>query len=148
MIHNGIEYGLMAAYAEGLNILRHANVGSSTAEHDAETTPLRDAAALSVRLQARRDRGSVAARQRDRLVAARPDRRGAGRRSDARAIRRPVSDSGEGRWALQAANDEGVPAHVLAAALFERFASRDQDVFQNKVLSAMRFGFGGHAEKK
>ena len=148
MIHNGIEYGLMAAYAEGLNILRHANVGSSTAEHDAETTPLRMPGhyQYDFRLDEVAEvwrHGSVIGSWLLDLtasaLAADPALQNYGGR---------VSDSGEGRWALQAANDEGVPAHVLAAALFERFASRDQDVFQNKVLSAMRFGFGGHAEQK
>ena len=148
MIHNGIEYGLMAAYAEGLNILRHANAGAGTAEHDAETTPMRQPEHYQYELQSRRDHRSVASRQRDWLVASRSDGGSAGRRSSPRAFRRPRVGFREGRWALQAANDEGVPAFVLTAALFERFASRDQDVFQNKVLSAMRFGFGGHAEKK
>ena len=148
MIHNGIEYGLMAAYAEGLNILRHANVGSSAAEHDAETTPLRtpEHYQYDFKLDEITEvwrHGSVIGSWLLDLTAsalsADPSLQKFGGR---------VSDSGEGRWALQAANDEGVPAHVLAAALFERFASRDQDVFQNKVLSAMRFGFGGHAEQK
>jgi 6-phosphogluconate dehydrogenase len=148
MIHNGIEYGVMAAMAEGLNILRHANAGAAEAEHDAETTPLRhpEHFQYDFNLADITDvwrRGSVitswlldltaAALAKDEMLAG-----FAGR----------VSDSGEGRWALQAANDEGVPAFVLTAALFERFASRDQDAFQNKVLSAMRAGFGGHAEKK
>ena len=148
MIHNGIEYGLMAAFAEGLNILRHANAGSTQAEHDAETTPLRhpEHFQYDFNLADIADvwrRGSVVTSWLLDLTAAAlakdPGLEGfAGR----------VSDSGEGRWALQAANDEGVPAFVLTAALFERFASRDQDVFQNKVLSAMRAGFGGHSEKK
>ena len=148
MIHNGIEYGLMAAYAEGLNILRHANVGSSTAEHDAETTPLRTPEhyqydfKLDEIAEVWRHGSVIGSWLLDltaAALAADPSLEKFGGR---------VSDSGEGRWALQAANDEGVPAHVLAAALFERFASRDQDVFQNKVLSAMRFGFGGHVERK
>jgi 6-phosphogluconate dehydrogenase len=148
MIHNGIEYGLMAAYAEGLNILRHANVGSSTAEHDAETTPLRTPQhyqydfKLDEIAEVWRHGSVISSWLLDltaSALAADPSLEKFGGR---------VSDSGEGRWSLQAANDEGVPAHVLAAALFERFASRDQDVFQNKVLSAMRFGFGGHAEQK
>jgi 6-phosphogluconate dehydrogenase len=148
MIHNGIEYGLMAAYAEGLNILRHAGIGKATHEKDAETTPLRqpehyqydfDLAAITELWR----RGSVVASWLLDLTAAAfvedptLDRFG-GR----------VSDSGEGRWTLQAANDEAVPAHVLSAALFERFASRGEDEFQNRVLSAMRLGFGGHLEKK
>jgi 6-phosphogluconate dehydrogenase len=148
MIHNGIEYGLMAAFAEGLNILRHANVGASTAEHDAETTPLRTPQhyqydfKLDEIAEVWRHGSVIGSWLLDltaSALAADPSLGKFGGR---------VSDSGEGRWALQAANDEGVPAHVLAAALFERFASRDQDVFQNKVLSAMRFGFGGHQEKK
>jgi 6-phosphogluconate dehydrogenase len=148
MVHNGIEYGLMAAYAEGLNILQHANVGKATRTVDAETTPLRnpehyqydfDLAAITEVWR----RGSVVASWLLDLTAgafiADPKLgQFAGR----------VSDSGEGRWTLAAANDEGVPAHVLAASLFERFASRGEDDFQNRVLSAMRFGFGGHLEKK
>ena len=147
MVHNGIEYGLMAAYAEGLNILQHAGVGSAKAEHDAETTPLRhpehyqydfDLAAITEVWR----HGSVVSSWLLDLTAAAmakdPTLDGfAGR----------VSDSGEGRWTLAAANDEGVPAHVLAAALFERFASRGEADFQNRVLSAMRLGFGGHVEK-
>lgn len=148
MIHNGIEYGMMAAYGEGLNILSRANIGKATREHDAETTPLRhpehyqyDFNLADVTEVWRR--GSVVTSWLLDLTA------------DALATDSAldqfsghVSDSGEGRWTVQAANDEGVPAHVLTAALFERFASRDQDLFQNKVLSAMRFGFGGHHEKK
>ena len=148
MIHNGIEYGLMAAYAEGINILRHANAGSSTAEHDAETTPLRDPQHYQYDFNLADvaevwRRGSVIGSWLLDLTAAALAADPTLERFGGR-----VSDSGEGRWALQAATDEGVPAHVLSAALFERFASRDQDVFQNKVLSAMRFGFGGHTEKK
>jgi 6-phosphogluconate dehydrogenase len=147
MIHNGIEYGLMAAYAEGLNILHHANIGKTGAAVDAETTPLRnpehyqydfDLAAISEVWR----RGSVIASWLLDLTAAalvqNPTLDGfAGK----------VADSGEGRWTLQAANDEAVPAHVLSAALFERFASRGGDDFQNRVLSAMRLGFGGHVER-
>ena len=147
MVHNGIEYGLMAAYAEGLNILHRANIGKADRERDAETTPLRnpehyqydfDVAEITELWR----RGSVVASWLLDLTAAafvdNPNLdRFAGR----------VSDSGEGRWTLAAANDEAVPAHVLAAALFERFASRGEDDFQNRVLSAMRFGFGGHVEK-
>jgi len=147
MIHNGIEYGLMAAYAEGLNILRHANAGSIRREHDAETTPLRhpecyqyefDLAAITEVWR----RGSVIASWLLDLTAA---ALAADPSLDGFAGR--VSDSGEGRWTLQAANDVAVPAHVLSAALFERFASRGEDEFQNRVLSAMRYAFGGHAEK-
>jgi 6-phosphogluconate dehydrogenase len=149
MVHNGIEYGLMAAYAEGLNILKSAGLGkAATQAHDAETTPLRnpeyyqydfDLASITALWR----RGSVVASWlldlTAQTLAADPalDRFGG-----------KVSDSGEGRWTLAAANDLGVPAHVLAAALFERFSSRDLDQFQNKVLSAMRFGFGGHLETK
>ena len=148
MIHNGIEYGLMAAYAEGLNILRHANVGSGARDADAETAPLRhpehyqydfDLADITELWR----RGSVITSWLLDLTA---EALAADPALDEFGGR--VSDSGEGRWTLQAANDEGVPAHVLAAALFERFASRDRDLFQNKVLSAMRLGFGGHVERK
>jgi 6-phosphogluconate dehydrogenase len=147
MIHNGIEYGLMAAYAEGLNILRHANVGASTVEHDAETTPLRQPRhyqydfKLDEIAEVWRHGSVIGSWLLDLTapaLAADPTLEKFGGR---------VSDSGEGRWALQAANDEGVPAHMLASALFQRFSSRDQAVFQNKVLSAMRFAFGGHQEK-
>jgi 6-phosphogluconate dehydrogenase len=148
MVHNGIEYGLMAAYAEGLNILQHANVGKARQEHDAETTPLRhpehyqydfDLAAITELWR----RGSVVASWLLDLTA------GAFVTDPKLAnFAGRVSDSGEGRWTLAAANDEGVPALVLAASLFERFASRGEDDFQNRVLSAMRFGFGGHVEKK
>jgi 6-phosphogluconate dehydrogenase len=149
MVHNGIEYGLMAAYGEGLNILHHANAGKQHAAQavDAETTPLRNPAHyqydfdLAAITEVWRHGSVVASWLLDLTAAAFADSAGletfAGR----------VSDSGEGRWTLQAANDEGVPAHVLAAALFERFASRGNDDFQNRVLSAMRFGFGGHTEK-
>jgi 6-phosphogluconate dehydrogenase len=148
MIHNGIEYGLMAAYAEGLNILAKANIGKASHAKDAETTPLRhpehyqydfDLADITELWR----RGSVIASwlldlTAQSFVENRDLSRFAGR----------VSDSGEGRWTVAAANDEAVPAHVLTAALFERFASRGEDDFQNRVLSAMRFGFGGHVEKK
>jgi 6-phosphogluconate dehydrogenase len=148
MIHNGIEYGLMAAYAEGLNILKRANVGKATHEHDAETTPLRypehyqydfDLADITELWR----RGSVVTSWlldlTAQALAADPLLEKFGGK---------VSDSGEGRWTVQAANDEGVPAHVLTAALFERFASRNLDLFANQVLSAMRFGFGGHTERR
>ncbi len=147
MVHNGIEYGLMAAYAEGLAILRHANVGASAHEKDAETTPLRspehyqydfDLADVAELWR----RGSVISSWLLDLTAAAlaadPALEGfAGR----------VSDSGEGRWTVAAAIEEGVPAHVLTAALFERFSSRGAAGFQDRVLSAMRLGFGGHREK-
>jgi 6-phosphogluconate dehydrogenase len=149
MIHNGIEYGLMAAYAEGLNILKSAGLGKKAAHaHDAETTPLRNPEHYQYDFDLANiaevwRRGSVVTSWLLDLTAQALvgdpalDRFGG-----------KVSDSGEGRWTLAAANDLGVPAHVLAASLFERFASRDLDLFQNKVLSAMRFGFGGHLEKK
>jgi len=148
MIHNGIEYGAMAALAEGLNILRHANAGAEQAEHDAETTPLRhpEHFQYDFNLADITDvwrRGSVITSWLLDLTAA-----ALAKDETLDGFAGRVSDSGEGRWALQAANDEGVPAFVLTAALFERFASRDRDVFQNKVLSAMRAGFGGHAEKQ
>jgi 6-phosphogluconate dehydrogenase len=146
MVHNGIEYGLMAAYAEGLNILHHANVGKRHREADAETTPLRhpehyqyDFNLADVTEVWRR--GSVIASWLLDLTAAalqsNPTLDGlAGR----------VSDSGEGRWTVKAAVDIGVPAPVLAASLFDRFASRGEDHFANQVLSAMRQQFGGHHE--
>ena len=148
MIHNGIEYGLMAAYAEGLNILRNANVGKASHEADAETTPLRNPEHYQFDFNLADvtelwRRGSVVTSWLLDLTAQ-------ALASDP-ALERfggKVSDSGEGRWTVQAANDEGVPAHVLTAALFERFSSRGLDLFQNKVLSAMRLGFGGHVEKK
>jgi len=148
MVHNGIEYGLMAAYAEGLNILKHANLGRRDHQPDAETTPLREPAHYQYDFNLADitevwRRGSVVTSWlldlTAQALAADPGLEQFGGR---------VSDSGEGRWTLQAANDEGVPAHVLAAALFERFGSRDLDLFQNKVLSAMRLGFGGHLEQK
>jgi 6-phosphogluconate dehydrogenase len=150
MVHNGIEYGLMAAYAEGLNILANANVGKASHQHekDAETTPLRNPEHYQYDLDLADvtevwRRGSVISSWLLDLTAS-------ALASEPRLEKfgGKVSDSGEGRWTLAAANDEGVPAHVLTAALFERFASRGQDLFQNKVLSAMRFGFGGHLEKK
>jgi 6-phosphogluconate dehydrogenase len=147
MVHNGIEYGLMQAYAEGLNVLKHANVGLHAQETDAETTPLRnpdhfkyelDVAAIAEVWR----RGSVISSWLLDLTAqalnASPD-------LDEYAGR--VSDSGEGRWTVQAAVEEGVPAPVLAASLFDRFASRGEADWGNRVLSAMRNAFGGHLEK-
>jgi 6-phosphogluconate dehydrogenase len=148
MVHNGIEYGLMAAYAEGLNILKHANAGKAKQAHDAETTPLRNPEHYQYDLDLADiaevwRRGSVITSWlldlTAQALASDPQLEGFGGR---------VSDSGEGRWTLDAANDVGVPALVLSAALFERFASRGQALFQDKVLSAMRLGFGGHQEKK
>jgi 6-phosphogluconate dehydrogenase len=148
MIHNGIEYGLMAAYAEGLNILKRADIGKASHEKDAETAPLRNPEHYQYDFNLADvtelwRRGSVIASWlldlTAQALAADPALEQFGGR---------VADSGEGRWTVQAANDEGVPAHVLTAALFERFASRDLDLFANKVLSAMRFGFGGHTERR
>ena len=148
MVHNGIEYGLMAAYAEGLNILKNADAGKRSHEQDAETTPLRNPEHYQFDLNLADitevwRRGSVISSWLLDLTA-----QGLASDSTLEKFGGKVSDSGEGRWTIQAANDEGVPAHVLTAALFERFASRDLDLFQNKVISAMRFGFGGHVEKK
>jgi len=147
MVHNGIEYGLMAAYAEGLNILQHANVGKRRQEADAETTPLRDPQYYQYDLDLADiaevwRRGSVIASWLLDLTAAALARDPKLDRFGGR-----VSDSGEGRWTLAAAIDEAVPAHVLAAALFERFSSRGEAEFQDRLLSAMRFEFGGHVEK-
>jgi 6-phosphogluconate dehydrogenase len=147
MVHNGIEYGLMAAYAEGLNILKNANSGKNQRSADAETTPLRNPEYYQYELNLADiaevwRRGSVIASWLLDLTAAAL----AGDSTLERFAGR-VSDSGEGRWTVDAAVDEGVPAHVLATALFERFSSRGAADFQNKVLSAMRFGFGGHLEK-
>ena len=148
MVHNGIEYGLMAAYGEGLNILKHANVGKASHEKDAETTPLRhpehyqfDFNIADITEVWRR--GSVVASWLLDLTA-----EAFAGSPKLEKFSGKVSDSGEGRWTVAAANDEGVPAHVLTASLFERFASRGGDDFQNRVLSAMRFGFGGHVEKE
>jgi 6-phosphogluconate dehydrogenase len=147
MVHNGIEYGLMAAYAEGLGILRHANLGKQSQEHDAETTPLRhpehyqydfDLAAITELWR----RGSVVGSWLLDLTA-----QAMAKDQNLAQFSGRVSDSGEGRWTLAAANDEGVPAPVLAAALFGRFASRGNADYTNKVMSAQRFAFGGHLEK-
>ena len=148
MVHNGIEYGLMAAYAEGLNILKHANIGKQKHEVDAETTPLRDPKYYQYDFQLGEvaevwRRGSVVASWLLDLTANALTGDPSLEKFSGR-----VSDSGEGRWTLTAAIDEAVPAHVLSAALFERFSSRGQADFQDRVLSAMRFEFGGHLEKK
>jgi 6-phosphogluconate dehydrogenase len=147
MVHNGIEYGLMAAYAEGLSILRHANVGKQTHAADAETTPLRDPQYYQYDFDLADvtevwRRGSVIASWLLDLTA-----RAFAGDPQLDGYSGHVSDSGEGRWTLDAAIDEAVPAHVLAAALMERFASRGEAEFQDRVLSAMRFAFGGHHEK-
>ena len=147
MVHNGIEYGVMAAYAEGLNILRHANVGKRTQVADAETTPLRHPEFYQFEMDLPEitevwRRGSVIGSWLLDLTAGAllhdPQLAAYGGR---------VSDSGEGRWTIQAAVEEGVPTHVLSAALYERFTSRGQGDFANQVLSAMRHAFGGHVEK-
>jgi 6-phosphogluconate dehydrogenase len=147
MVHNGIEYGLMAAYAEGLNILKHADIGKHEPTADAETTPLRDRAAYQYDLDLRDitevwRRGSVIGSWLLDLTAA-----ALAADPGLDHFQGRVSDSGEGRWTLEAAIDEAVPANVLAAALFGRFTSRGEADFQNRVLSAMRAEFGGHAEK-
>jgi 6-phosphogluconate dehydrogenase len=148
MVHNGIEYGLMAAYAEGLNILRHANVGARPPAADAETTPLRDPRLYQYDLELSEiaevwRRGSVIASWLLDLTAAALLRDPGLKQFTGR-----VSDSGEGRWTLDAAIDEAVPAPVLAAALFERFSSRGEADFADRLLSALRFQFGGHQEKR
>jgi 6-phosphogluconate dehydrogenase len=147
MVHNGIEYGLMAAYAEGLNILKHAGVGRQAQSHDAETTPLRNPEFYQYDFNLADitevwRRGSVIASWLLDLTAS-------ALASDPglEHFTGRVSDSGEGRWTIDAAIDEAVPVTVLAAALFERFSSRGEADFQNRVLSAMRAEFGGHAEK-
>lgn len=150
MVHNGIEYGLMAAYAEGFNILRHADVGKQAQGQggDAETTPLRNGKYFQYEFDLAEiaevwRRGSVISSWLLDLTA-----RAFSRDEQLGNFSGNVSDSGEGRWTLEAANEEGVPAHVLAAALFQRFSSRGAADFQNRLLSAMRFEFGGHHEKK
>ena len=147
MVHNGIEYGLMAAYAEGLNIIRHANVGLTTLSVDAETAPLRHPELYRYDIDVAKvaevwRRGSVVASWLLDLAAA------ALRTSpDLDQFDGRVSDSGEGRWTLRAAIDQGVPAPVIAAALFSRFDSRGKADYADRLLSALRFGFGGHVEK-
>jgi 6-phosphogluconate dehydrogenase len=148
MVHNGIEYGVMAAYAEGLAVLKAANIGKRRGVVDAETTPLRDREHYEYDFDLPEiaevwRRGSVIASWLLDLSAA-------------ALIQDPqlsqfagrVSDSGEGRWTIKAAIDEGVPAHVLSSALYERFSSRGEADFADKVLSAMRYQFGGHIEKR
>jgi 6-phosphogluconate dehydrogenase len=147
MVHNGIEYGLMQAYAEGLNVLKHANIGLHAQETDAETTPLRDPDLYKYELDIAAiselwRRGSVIASWLLDLTA-----QALHESPDLDDYAGRVSDSGEGRWTVQAAVEEGVPAPVLAASLFDRFASRGESDWGNRVLSAMRKGFGGHLEK-
>ena len=147
MVHNGIEYGLMAAYAEGLGVLRGANVGKQKHAIDAETTPLRDPEHYQYDL----DLPDIAELWRRGSVIASwlLDLTSAALTEDAELTRfaGQVSDSGEGRWTIKAAIDEAVPAPVLTTALYERFSSRGEAEFQNKLLSAMRYEFGGHLEK-
>jgi 6-phosphogluconate dehydrogenase len=148
MVHNGIEYGLMAAYAEGLNILKHASVGKTKQEVDAETTPLRNPELYEYDLNLPEiaevwRRGSVIASWLLDLTA-----QALLQSPDLADFSGRVSDSGEGRWTIDAAIDEGVPATVLSAALFARFSSRGADDYADKLLSAMRYGFGGHLEKQ
>jgi 6-phosphogluconate dehydrogenase len=148
MVHNGIEYGLMAAYAEGLNVLKHADAGLASRSVDAETAPLQnpehfqytlDIAAITEVWR----HGSIIASQLLDLTAA-----ALARDPQLEHFAGRVSDSGEGRWTIQAAIEEGVPAHVLSAALYSRFDSRGNAEYASKVLSAMRLGFGGHVESK
>jgi 6-phosphogluconate dehydrogenase len=147
MVHNGIEYGIMAAYAEGFGVLKAANAGARKVEADAETTPLREPEHYQFELDLANiaevwRRGSVVASWLLDLTAG-------ALAADAKLTEFAgrVSDSGEGRWTIKAAIDEGVPVPVLTTALYERFASRGEADYQDKLLSAMRFGFGGHVEK-
>jgi 6-phosphogluconate dehydrogenase len=147
MVHNGIEYGLMAAYAEGLGILRSANIGKTQDAVDAETAPLSDPEHYQYELDLRDitevwRRGSVIASWLLDLTAI-----GLVKDPTLSQFAGRVSDSGEGRWTIKAAIDEAVPAPVLSAALYQRFTSRGEADYQDRVLSAMRFGFGGHLEK-
>jgi 6-phosphogluconate dehydrogenase len=147
MVHNGIEYGVMAAYAEGLAVLQAANIGKKTGEVDAETTPLRDPEHYQYDLDLPEitelwRRGSVIASWLLDLSATALTEDPGLKKFSGR-----VSDSGEGRWTIKAAIDEGVPAHVLTTALYERFSSRGEALFADKMLSAMRYEFGGHLEK-
>jgi 6-phosphogluconate dehydrogenase len=148
MVHNGIEYGIMAAYAEGFNILRHADAGRRTRGVDAETAPLRHPENYQYKLNVADvaetwRRGSVIGSWLLDLAA-----EAFAKSPDLKKFKGRVSDSGEGRWTLQAATDVGVPAPVLGAALSQRFASRGNDEFSDQVLSALRYQFGGHEEKR
>jgi len=147
MVHNGIEYGIMAAYAEGLGVLKAANIGKQQSAADAETTPLRDPEHYQFDLNLADvtevwRRGSVIASWLLDLTA-----NALAADATLTKFEGRVSDSGEGRWTIKAAIDEGVPVPVLTTALYERFASRGEADYQDKILSAMRFGFGGHLEK-
>jgi 6-phosphogluconate dehydrogenase len=148
MVHNGIEYGLMAAYAEGLNVLKHANVGKREHATDAETAPLRNPEHYQYDFQIGEitelwRRGSVIASWLLDLTA-----NALARDPNLSNFGGKVADSGEGRWTIQAAIEEGTPVPVLSASLYQRFSSRGNDEFAQKLLSAMRFEFGGHSEKK
>jgi 6-phosphogluconate dehydrogenase len=148
MVHNGIEYGIMAAYAEGLGVLRAANIGKDQHAIDAETTPLRDPEHYQYDLDLRDiaevwRRGSVIASWLLDLTAA-----ALAKDPALSGFAGQVSDSGEGRWTIKAAIDEAVPVPVLSTALYQRFSSRGESDFQDRLLSAMRFEFGGHVEKK
>jgi len=147
MVHNGIEYGVMAAFAEGLSVLRSANVGKKQNAIDAETTPLRDPENYQFDFDMREvaevwRRGSVIASWLLDLTAA-----AFAKNPSLDQFEGHVSDSGEGRWTIKAAVDEGVPVPVLSASLYQRFSSRGEAEYQNKLLSAMRYAFGGHLEK-
>jgi 6-phosphogluconate dehydrogenase len=148
MVHNGIEYGLMAAYAEGFNILAHAGVGAHRRADDAETAPMREPGHYAYDLALPEiaelwRRGSVVGSWLLDLTA-----RALAEHPDLQPFAGRVSDSGEGRWTLQAAVDTGTPTPVLAAALFARYSSRGESEFANRLLSAMRYQFGGHVERK
>jgi 6-phosphogluconate dehydrogenase len=147
MVHNGIEYGIMASYAEGLNILHNANIGKTKTKVSAEITPLRDPNYYQYDLNLPDitevwRRGSVISSWLLDLTAQALLQNPGLENYDGR-----VSDSGEGRWTIHAAIDEGVPASVLSSSLYERFSSRDEGEFANRLLSAMRFAFGGHLEE-
>jgi 6-phosphogluconate dehydrogenase len=147
MVHNGIEYGLMAAYAEGMGILRNANIGKAEREVDAETTPLRNREHYQYDLNLADiaelwRRGSVVSSWLLDLTAT-----ALAEDASLSGFTGRVSDSGEGRWTINAAIDEAVPAPVLTTALYARFSSRGESDYQDKLLSAMRFQFGGHHEK-
>jgi 6-phosphogluconate dehydrogenase len=147
MVHNGIEYGVMAAYAEGMSVLHDANVGKQKHQADAETTPLRDPEHYQYDIDLRDvaevwRRGSVISSWLLDLTAA-----ALAEDSELSKFAGHVSDSGEGRWTIKAAIDEAVPVPVLSAALYERFSSRGESDYPDKLLSAMRYQFGGHLEK-
>jgi 6-phosphogluconate dehydrogenase len=148
MVHNGIEYGLMAAYAEGFNLLRHANAGLAGRRIDAETAPLKHPEHFSYELDLAAiaevwRHGSVVRSWLLDLIG-----RALEREPGLESFAGQVADSGEGRWTVQAAVEAGVPAPVLATSLFARFTSRGADDFANRVLSALRYEFGGHVERK